>query len=820
MGFLEAGDPVPWSDSLEFLAYVREHGVAQFLQIYEKVKGVQNEDLLWGDEVEYGVLKINKEEGTVKLSLRGAEILKELQTKEETLSHPDQRYERCHWVPEYGAWMVEATPEVPYAGFAADLLRVERSMKTRRARLIAALKPDEICPTVPCFPMMGVGTFTEPAHPPGGPAAQSLFVPDALINPHPRFPTLTANIRQRRGRKVDIRLPRFHDTKTPQGVAGLKAPETLEEALKMEEVYMDAMAFGMGCCCLQVTFQACDIGESRHLYDQLAVLSPVLLALTAATPIARGTLVDTDVRWDIIAGSVDDRTPAECPTCPQRTSSSGTRQGGAAGGGGEAAASSSSSSSVVYHENMAGSGQRVLPKSRYDSISHYICDHLEGRDAGSATAQFNDTDAPYDEKAYAQLRASGVDDVLAQHIAHLFVRDPLVMFHGKVTELDDTVATDHFESLQSTNWQTVRWKPPPPSSSHLGGSVPIGWRVEFRSMEVQLTDFENAAFTAFIVLASRVVLFFNLNLYVPISKVDENMRRAHARDALKTQKFYFRQATFKHDVAGADDASERDSFRGDDFVAAAAAMPKPPPSPALSATPGAFSGIPNLAALGTGEAMSRNNSFGMGGRRGEKATAQERLRCCSEGAYHTCEMSVAEILSGKGDYRGLVPMIMAYLELIGTDSDTMKTMVTYMDFICARASGELLTPAQWMRNFVRSHAEYKHDSVVSERIATDLMVACHRIGTGLRHEPSLHGSFKVGTVSAKDAYAAALGSKPHDAGVKRGEVKANLDKYSQRAELQTKRRRLQSDIETLHAQMKAKEGELAGVNASIADTLE
>jgi hypothetical protein len=29
----------------------------------------------------------------------------------------------------------------------------------------------------------------------------------------------------------------------------------------------------------------------------------------------------------------------------------------------------------------------------------------------------------------------------------------------------------------------VRWKPPPPNSD-------IGWRVEFRSMEAQLTDFE------------------------------------------------------------------------------------------------------------------------------------------------------------------------------------------------------------------------------------------------------------------------------------------------------------------------------------------
>jgi len=81
-------------------------------------------------------------------------------------------------------------------------------------------------------------------------------------------------------------------------------------------------------------------------------------------------------------------------------------------------------------------------------------------------------------------------------------------------------------------------------------------------MEVQLTDFENAgtkmgrasdvaphtahmhaqphrsppappaaAFTVFVVLVSRVILAFDLNLYIPLSKVDENMRRAHAKSA-------------------------------------------------------------------------------------------------------------------------------------------------------------------------------------------------------------------------------------------------------------------------------------------------
>lgn len=42
-------------------------------------------------------------------------------------------------------------------------------------------------------------------------------------------------------------------------------------------VYMDAMGFGMGCCCLQLTFQACCIVEARTLYDQLAPLCPIMV---------------------------------------------------------------------------------------------------------------------------------------------------------------------------------------------------------------------------------------------------------------------------------------------------------------------------------------------------------------------------------------------------------------------------------------------------------------------------------------------------------------------------------------------------------------
>lgn len=37
------------------------------------------------------------------------------------------------------------------------------------------------------------------------------------------------------------------------------------------------MGFGMGCCCLQLTFQACNVADARRLYDGLIPIGPILV---------------------------------------------------------------------------------------------------------------------------------------------------------------------------------------------------------------------------------------------------------------------------------------------------------------------------------------------------------------------------------------------------------------------------------------------------------------------------------------------------------------------------------------------------------------
>jgi hypothetical protein len=139
----------------------------------------------------------------------------ELNEKERAHAH---RSEGCKWVPEYGSWMVEATPNAPYRGFANDLLRVERNMRLRRKRMLCVLAEDEIAPTVSSFPLLGAlgNDGTVPPSEVGGKKTLSAYIGDAIINPHPRFGTLTENIRKRRGEKVYIGVPLFQDVNTPE----------------------------------------------------------------------------------------------------------------------------------------------------------------------------------------------------------------------------------------------------------------------------------------------------------------------------------------------------------------------------------------------------------------------------------------------------------------------------------------------------------------------------------------------------------------------------------------------------------------------------
>lgn len=253
----------------------------------------------------------------------------------------------------------------------------------------------------------------------------------------------------------------------------------------------------------------------------------------------------------------------------------------------------------------------------------------------------------YDKQNYQRLRDGGIDHLLAQHVAHLFIRDTVSMFSEKVHQ-NDKEDTDHFENIQSTNWQTMRFKPPPPNSS-------IGWRVEFRPCEIQITDFENAAIVCFVVLLTRVILSYQLDFLIPISKVDENMQKAQKRNACLSEQFWFRK-----DIIGKEEPTTCDAETTADGGSA--------------------------AAKGAARMHQRQNT-------------------CDGTEYEL--MTIDQIINGKGTFPGLVPLIHSYLSSMDVDTDTHCTIQQYLKLIQRRASGKLLTTASWIRQEVLQHPEYK-----------------------------------------------------------------------------------------------------------------
>lgn len=725
MGLLATGTPLAWPDAKKKADHVRDWGIQQLLATFNRAKGKERDALLWGDEIEYLVVCFDDEHCKVRLSLRQADILHALAENEElkkkgggvpdlSSGHDKTGETAPTFHPEFGRFMLEATPGKPWGIDLKDLLDVEPNMKWRRDIARAHMEGTERPITMTTFPLLGLPDTLIPAYPPSGDKLRSQFLPDEIANPHIRFPTLAANIRSRRGRKVEVNVPVFHDEKTPRPWSDPTVNYDLHNwpedddvrngAAKDDQIHMDAMAFGMGSCCLQITFQAKNIEEGRTMYDQLSPLGPIMLALTAATPIYKGFLADSDVRWNQVSNAVDDRTKEELGEAPLKNN------------------------------------RWRIPKSRYASNSTYISQDPRLR------PEHHDPDLVVDESIKQQLQAGGMDPLLATHFAHLFIRDPIVIFAEDLQTLDLTAA-DHFENLQSTNWQHMRFKPPPPGND-------TGWRVEFRSMEIQMTDFENAAFSIFIVLVTRAMLSFDLDFLIPIQRTTENMETAHRRDAVLNEKFWFRR----------DPVSERKG---------AAASP---------ATNGTNGDEPNGTSMNGDSPKTDLPPI-------ESTYTKMTIAEIINGQPPTTPTSTDPAASTKGEgpaadqkhntstqsepFPGLLPLIESYLDSLNIDVETRCELARYLDLIRRRAgtasyaspraasdgsasshhshaddgtpqiTQSLVTPSKWIRHFVQTHPEYKHDSVVSSGIAYDLCKAVEGMSRGEKMENGMVRGYEM-----------------------------------------------------------------------------
>lgn len=483
--------------------------------------------------------------------------------------------------------------------------------------------------------------------------SHSQFIPPLFTNSHPRFPTLMRNIRHRREAKVHILQPIFEDENTFQKIwsnnNNNKDTDNKLDRFAIDEnsrktanpvvgqIYMDAMGFGMGNSCVQVTFLAKHLKEARYLTDQFAVLAPWFLALTAASPVLRGMVAATDVRWDVIGQSVDCRT--------------------------------------VLEEN------GVFRKSRYSDISLFI-----GEDDLQVTSLLNDVSVPINIDAKEVCEESGVDSVLATHIGYLFSRDPLVIFKGKV-ELNDALDSSHFENLQSTNWNSVRFKPPPASVKENEPNN-IGWRVEFRTPELQLHDWENASVVMTLLLLTKALRASSngddqFDGRIPMSYMEQNF-----------------------DFCKKENNIALDQKKG-------------------------------LTARKNG----LNNKWDASRLEGKDKDEYIRQQLAHD-------LTLADVFCGNDEVSGLLPFLRSFLNKqqlhAGEDQLFEKSLMERaLNFIELRAKGVLLTNAAFFRSFVLNHEEYKKDSLVSPKIIYDLLTLTKAIAKDECIAPELLGCYQL-----------------------------------------------------------------------------
>lgn len=520
MGFLKIfGVPLSFIESTKYHKIIRDYFVKFVIRALKNV--TINKNPLFGYEFEFHKIKIDDKKKHVYLDLTAQDDIRKASTYNLKtgfyISH------------EYGGWMIEAVHDDPFS--ILDITRLSESVNNLYQYLNNKFGHNSIL-SLSSYPMLGCGDYfyqkidysdsdyeeeeeekdekekyeskeknkiigkkkletkyeikkKEKLELNSNPYTKSIFLNDNIINKHPRFGTLAKNIRERRGKKVEIKIPIYKDINTNL--------DSSPEEPYPNYVYMDAMGFGMGNCCVQVTLGTCCLDSALYLYDELIPFTPILLALSSNTPLFKGKITNYDNRWSSISQSVDDR----------------------------------------KDEEKDPKSDKYIYKSRYSSCYSYISNSKYTKD------YMNDyPKLPINQEYYKKFVENGLHHNLAVHFCNLLVRDPLVIFSQKIN-VEDENDMSHFENINSTNWNSLRFKIPRPSDKDLC------FKVEVRPLDLEMTPFENTAMITLILLLYGMILRIESDFIIPITLVDENFERAYQNDAINNQKFWWRINGFK-----------------------------------------------------------------------------------------------------------------------------------------------------------------------------------------------------------------------------------------------------------------------------------
>ncbi len=153
-------------------------------------------------------------------------------------------------------------------------------------------------------------------------------------------------------------------------------------------------------------------------------------------------------------------------------------------------------------------------------------------------------------------------------------------------------------------------------------------------------------------------MLFRLNLYIPISKLDENLHRSLKRDAVRSQKLFF-PVELKH----IDDPENSE-----------------------------------IAEFSCAEIFSKLLPFLVDDLRATKKSEEE-----SCAAHSDLDLQSPFSLNNAG-------------------SDNLSFVAECLEFVRLRSTGEEETPATFMRRFLAMHPSYARDSEVTEEAVRDLVL--------------------------------------------------------------------------------------------------
>ncbi|KAL4938775.1 glutamate-cysteine ligase-domain-containing protein [Aspergillus oleicola] len=586
-----------WEEIQPYLSSLREQTLKQLLALWSKYKDVDRFEPLWGDEAEYTLVHFDESNKRATLALRQQDLLGKWAEIQNSNRDSNDGFQLQ---PECLLYMVEMAADPPFGPALRGILQVEDNLVRRRKAIQSLLGNDEAVLSIPVFPRLGtVEPFTQP---PIEAQSNSELSTTSSSPSSVDFDPLFSKCKRFQCFAKNIRRRSGREF-------GINLPlcQSIPDQAEQKGLYLEGLGFAMGVCGLQVTLQAKNLHEACLLHDQFSVLGPLMLAMTAATPAYKGVLANTDARWDIFRFLNDDRTAEERNAddlLEQHNIDAKLRSG----------------LSPIYVSDEGASYQSYLPSRPSDTQE--------------------------------ELHRHGVNPNLAAHLSHFCQWDPLLLEtdHINAHGPDDMY---HFSTLYRSSWPHVRLKFPEGDNA--------GWRVEFRPMEVQLTDFENAAFIVFIVLLRHALEYFGVRLYIPMRCVVENMQTAVKRDAAISESFWF------HAHRGCENLmTRRDS------------------------------------GIDVGEEDEKLNS---------RLCSLKEVFCGSNQTGNTWTQS---------QFPGFIPLIKNYLSEIDISHAELGVILRYLDFIDGRASGMILTNARWMRREIRLHPSYRGDGLVTQEACYDV----------------------------------------------------------------------------------------------------